>query len=93
MSRRGALDDRIRIAFALLLALLAAAWLASVHAGGLPTGFWPLRGLLIPFTGILAIGMMPAAVLLAVRPGLRTGVTPMSGSAGRARSATPCARA
>lgn len=59
---------RIRIAFALLVAGLSGAWLASVATGGFPTTFWQARSLLIPFTGILSIGMMSAAVLLAARP-------------------------
>lgn len=59
---------RIRIAFGLLVAGLSAAWLANVATGGFPSTFWQARSLLIPFTGILAIGMMSAAVLLAARP-------------------------
>jgi len=68
MGRVGAGLARIKIAFWLLAGALTAAWLASVAGGTLPKTFWQARGLLIPFSGILAIGFMAAAVLLAARP-------------------------
>ncbi|MFN3582316.1 ferric reductase-like transmembrane domain-containing protein [Phenylobacterium sp.] len=63
---------RIKVAFGLLAGALTAAWLASV-AGGTsttpwPTTFWQARSLLIPFSGVLAIGFMASGVLLAARP-------------------------
>lgn len=59
---------KLRLVFALLAAVLALAWVATVSGGAFPTTFWRARSLLIPFTGILAIGMMAAGVLLAARP-------------------------
>lgn len=59
---------RLKLAFLALAALIAAAWLLSVEPAALAAGFWPLRRLLIPFTGALAIGFMAVAVLLAARP-------------------------
>ena len=59
---------RLKMLFAAIAALLTAAWLASIDPALLFQGFWPLRGLLIPFTGILAIGFMSIAVVLAARP-------------------------
>jgi len=59
---------RLKFLFAAIAALLTLAWLSSIDLTGLSRGFWPLRGLLIPFTGILAIGFMSIAVVLAARP-------------------------
>jgi len=59
---------RIKIAFFALLGLLIGSWLISVGAGEVPATFWQARRLLVPFTGILAISMMAAGVLLAARP-------------------------
>lgn len=59
---------RLKILFGLLAGVLSAAWLLSIDRAGLLGGFWSLRGLLIPFTGVLAIGFMAVAVVLAARP-------------------------
>ena len=40
---------RLKMLFAAIAALLTAAWLASIDPALLFQGFWPLRGLLIPF--------------------------------------------
>lgn len=59
---------RLKLLFAAIAALLTIAWLFSIDPAGLVRGFWALRGLLIPFTGILAIGFLSIAVVLAARP-------------------------
>jgi predicted ferric reductase len=59
---------RLRLVFAAVVVLLTLGWLASVDLRPLAGGFWSARGLLVPFTGILAIGFMGVAVLLAARP-------------------------
>lgn len=59
---------RIKIALWALAGVLTLAWLASVASGTFPTTFWQARSLLIPFSGILAIGFMATGVLLAARP-------------------------
>jgi len=59
---------RLKAVFAGLALLLTLAWLASVDPARLAGGFWAARGLLIPFTGVLAMGFMAVAVLLAARP-------------------------
>lgn len=59
---------RLRITFLALLVLLAGLWLLGLPTGGLTAGFWPARNTLIYGTGILAIGLMSAGVILAARP-------------------------
>lgn len=59
---------RLRRVFAGLVALLLLVWLLSVEPGRLLEGFWAVRGLLVPLTGMLAVAMMGLAVLLASRP-------------------------
>lgn len=59
---------RLRFTFAATIAVLAITWLLSVDPDPIAASFWAARGLLVPFTGVLAIGMMAAAVLLAARP-------------------------
>lgn len=60
--------SRLRIVFALVLAALAGAWLLSLSPGALTEGFWRVRGTLVYGTGVLAIGAMSVAVILAARP-------------------------
>lgn len=60
--------NRLRFVFAAILLLLTAAWLLSLPEGALTSGFWRLRSSLIYYSGILAIGCMSVAVILAARP-------------------------
>ena len=57
----------IGIFVAATLAILAL-WLVSLPAGSRPADFWHLRRMLIYLTGLLAIGFMSLALLLAARP-------------------------
>ncbi len=59
---------RLRIVFVAILAGLAALWLLSHGLGAFAGGLWPVRNALVYGTGILAIGSMSAAVILAARP-------------------------
>ncbi|GAA0762759.1 putative ferric reductase [Erythromicrobium ramosum] len=59
---------RLKLAFAAVASLIIVLWLASVELPLLAGGFWAVRGLLVPLTGILAITFMAVAVLLAARP-------------------------
>lgn len=59
---------RLRLTFLVLLLLLTGLWLISLPAEALTAGFWPARNTLIYYTGILAIGLMSAGVMLAARP-------------------------
>lgn len=58
---------RLRIAFAALFVILAGAWLLGLPAGVFAS-FWPTRNALVYGTGVLAIGLMSAGVMLAARP-------------------------
>ncbi len=53
---------------ALLLGLSLLWWLADATAIAQASGFFAWRGLLVQYTGVLAIGAMSAAMLLATRP-------------------------
>lgn len=59
---------RIKLAFVAVTALVIVLWLTSIDLPLGLSGFWPLRGLLVPLTGILAITFMAVAILLAARP-------------------------
>lgn len=59
---------RLKVAFAAVAIVVLALWLISIDASLLTGGFWPLRGVLVPLTGILAIIFMAVGVLLAARP-------------------------
>ncbi|WP_291209344.1 ferric reductase-like transmembrane domain-containing protein [Hyphomonas sp.] len=59
---------RIKLAFIAVAALVIALWLMSIDTALISGGFWSVRGLLVPLTGILAIAFMAVAVLLAARP-------------------------
>lgn len=62
----------MRHPFVLVLVVLLASWLVSVPPGALtittPGNYWSLRGTLIYGTGLLAIGCMSVAMILAARP-------------------------
>ena len=57
---------RLKASYALLLLLITAVWLASAWPIG--EGFWPLRRAIVMYTGMLAVGLMSAAIVLAARP-------------------------
>ena len=59
---------RLKLLFAALGAILLVGWLLSLPAGEFSGGFWPIRHQLIYGSGVLAIGFMSAAVILAARP-------------------------
>lgn len=59
---------RLKLAFAGAACLIIVLWLASVDLALFAGGFWAVRGLLVPLTGILAITFMAVAILLAARP-------------------------
>lgn len=59
---------RLKLAFAAIAALVVTMWLASIDWALMSGGFWSVRGLLVPLTGILAIAFMAVAILLAARP-------------------------
>ncbi|MBL1376174.1 ferredoxin reductase family protein [Zobellella iuensis] len=60
--------NRLKLILGGLVLLLGLAWLLSLPAGALAALFWPLRRLLLEFTGILAIGLLSVTVMLAARP-------------------------
>lgn len=59
---------RLRFVFAALVLVLTVAWLLSASAATSGPGFWATRGALVYLTGVLAIGLMAVAVMLAARP-------------------------
>lgn len=58
----------IKLVFWGMLALLSALWLAADPLALSPSGFLALRDALVQYTGIIAIGCMSVAMILAVRP-------------------------
>jgi predicted ferric reductase len=58
----------IKIAFWGTLGLLAALWLAAEPQVFRAGGFFPLRGAMVQATGVLAVGCMSLAMILALRP-------------------------
>ncbi|MCU0894856.1 MAG: ferric reductase-like transmembrane domain-containing protein [Rhodospirillales bacterium] len=58
----------VKRAFWAALALLAALWLASDPRVFAAQGFFPLRGSMVQATGVLAMGCMSLAMILALRP-------------------------
>ena len=60
--------NRIRFAFGLVVALLLALWLATLPFAGLLPQVFALRGPFLQGTGVLAIGLMSVAMVLATRP-------------------------
>lgn len=68
MSRRMTDFQRLQIAFAAILVTIGGLWLVSLAPGALAANFWTLRGTLIYGAGVLALGSMSVAVILASRP-------------------------
>lgn len=58
---------RLRLTFLAVAVLLTVLWLLSVQSEAF-AGFWQTRNTLVYYTGILAIGSMSVAVILAARP-------------------------
>lgn len=58
----------IKLTFWGALALLAALWLAAEPQVLAAAGFFPLRGSMVQATGVLAMGCMSLAMILALRP-------------------------
>lgn len=59
---------RVSISLWALLALLSALWLAAEPSVFQPQGFFALRNAMVQYSGILAMGAMSAAMVLALRP-------------------------
>jgi predicted ferric reductase len=59
---------RIEIAFWGGLAVLAGLWLIADPLALRPAGFFPLRGSMVQLSGVLAMGCMSVAMILALRP-------------------------
>ncbi len=60
--------QRLKLVMAALAAIIALAWLLGTPLRSISGGFWPLRHVLIMLFGMLAIGFMSAAIVLAARP-------------------------
>ena len=58
----------IKLVFWGLLALLSALWAAADPLGLSPASFFALRDAMVQYTGVIAIGCMSVAMILAVRP-------------------------
>jgi len=59
---------QIKAVFWGALVLLAGLWLIADPAALFPSGFFPLRGSMVQLTGVLAMGCMSLAMILALRP-------------------------
>jgi predicted ferric reductase len=59
---------RLKLVFVAILVALTVVWLLSIPMEALTSGFWRLRNSLIYYSGILAIGCLSVAVILAARP-------------------------
>jgi predicted ferric reductase len=59
---------RLKLAFVAVVAVVILLWLTSIDVPLLTGGFWSVRGLMVPLTGILAITFMAVAIVLAARP-------------------------
>jgi predicted ferric reductase len=59
---------RIKLSFWGFLAGLAALWLLADPSALRPSGFFALRGSMVQASGVLALGAMSLAMILAVRP-------------------------
>lgn len=58
----------IKLSFAALLGALTALWLAAESSAGLPASFMAFRGVMVQYSGIIAIACMSVAMVLALRP-------------------------
>ena len=60
--------QKIKLSLWGLLALLTVLWLAADPAVFGASGYFPIRSLMIQYSGVLAIGCMSVAMILALRP-------------------------
>lgn len=60
--------NRIRIDIVAFLATITALWLLADPVASVPFGWLSMRASLIAYTGLLGIGAMSVALLLATRP-------------------------
>lgn len=59
---------RIKLAFGILLVALTLLWLLADRVFPWPLGYFPLRRAMVQYTGVLAMGAMSVAMVLATRP-------------------------
>ncbi len=60
---------KIKVAFATLLCVLSLLWLMADSLLPEPLGYFSFRVVFIQYSGVISIGLMSVAMLLAVRPG------------------------
>ncbi len=60
--------NRIKVSLAAILAVLAAAWLLADSLWPQPFGYFPFRTVFMQLSGVIALGAMSVAMLLALRP-------------------------
>ena len=58
----------LKATFAAIALVLTGLWWLSLPPDAFTSGFWPARNALVYFTGVLAIGFMSVAMILAARP-------------------------
>ncbi|WP_343032308.1 hypothetical protein [Parvibaculum sedimenti] len=58
----------IKLVFWGLLALLSLLWFAADPSALAQSGFFAIRGIMVQYTGILGMGCMSVAMILALRP-------------------------
>ncbi|MFA6180395.1 MAG: ferric reductase-like transmembrane domain-containing protein, partial [Candidatus Methylopumilus sp.] len=59
---------RIKVAFLAILLLLTALWLAADTLAPTPFTYFSFRTVFMQYSGVIAIGLMSIAMLLALRP-------------------------
>ena len=59
---------KLKLVFVLIIAIVTALWLTSLSTDAFGGDIWAMRRTLIYYSGILAMGMMSIAVILAARP-------------------------
>lgn len=60
--------NRIKVAFLAILLLLTALWLAADTLAPAPFTYFSFRAVFMQYSGVIAIGLMSVAMLLALRP-------------------------
>ena len=60
--------QKVKLSLWGLLALLTVLWIAADPAVFRASGYFPIRSLMIQYSGVLAIGCMSVAMILALRP-------------------------
>lgn len=59
---------RIRVAYLLILTALAVLWFLAEDALWTSSGFMPVRNAVVQLTGVITMGVMSVAMVLAIRP-------------------------